>query len=273
MQDLARDNKTLQALAFCVGVKVLFVNSEITNFTYRRVKALFGVGNDKLIRLIKTAERLGLLTFDGKTLKVDRLRLVDKCDKKSKEICMCFFTRCASYSKTPDNKLQLSMREITDRLRQLALLWHISRQNDYENTSLIAASEDVSPKLRKKMTKRLKCMSNSDKPETGLSQVRIGQVMSCNPKKAHALTKKLIGGKMLECRHRIEETSIDPNKCDCNALNRMVPHTYKDNGWYFYSNEKKLIMHRKSNEYKVRKVCVFSIQGKSVRMLLPHFNL
>ena len=74
LKECIKDRHRLDALAFCVMVKQMFVSSTVKHATIRRLKSVFGIGTDKLRRILRDGKEMNLLSIVDGTLHVASLK-------------------------------------------------------------------------------------------------------------------------------------------------------------------------------------------------------
>lgn len=216
---------SLDALAFCVMVKQMFVSSTVKNATYRRMKQLFGIGNDKLKRLVCTATSMGLISFsDDRTLTVGRLR--------NKGLNYRIGFEHQTREEDTDIRTLKSIAEIVKMLRGEFLTNHLRKQQ--RNVDAKHSCSDPST-LREYKRSRHYCMSHDiTAAYDWLSNQRICRLLGVSLRTVRNVLSPLIQSGAVRRVPSYFRTSIEPNACSHRSAD-YAKHTLGMEGYIFKS--------------------------------------
>lgn len=216
---------SLDALAFCVMVKQMFVSSTVKNATYRRLKLLFGIGNDKLKRLICKATSMGLLSFSAeRTMSVGRLK------SKGLNYRVCF--EHLSKDDAAGIRTLKSVTEIVRMLRGEYLTNHLRKQQ--RNVDAKHSCSDPST-LREYKRSRHYCMSHEITGAYGwLSNQRICRLLGVSLRTVRSVLSPLIQSGAVRRVPSYFRTSIEPCAYSHSSAD-YAKHTLGMDGYIFKS--------------------------------------
>ena len=205
----------IDALAFAILIKQAHVNSLITNATQRKLKALFGVGTEKLRKLVADGLSSGFLRREGDNLIANRLH-----EKAGLVYCMEKWLFNDAVSKSKRRKLTLcGVRKMIE----TAILYnHVSMQKSCEDTHCVASSESKPLNAIKRAKKREKCMlrgESYDERFRGLSNCRIQQLIGRAKSTAVKVVKNAVQLNLLRKKWRVDYIFANGDACTYYAQN------------------------------------------------------
>lgn len=189
----------IDALAFAVLIKQSRVNSLITHATQRKLKSVFGIGADKLKRLITDGIKLGFLRKENDSLIANRLH----GDKG-----LCYTMRGEQF----DDAVRSSKRgKLTlvgvRRMICTAILYNqVSMQQSCEDTQKKASGSAslVEVKRARKRERSMLSGKSYDERFRGLSNKRIQKLIGRKKSTAVKVVRNAVGSGLLNKKWRVE---------------------------------------------------------------------
>lgn len=255
----------LEALAFCVLIKLNFVNSEMYGATSRRMCEFFGMGATKLTRCVRNAIRFGYIKREGGSIIANRLR-----GESGYEYFMMQEFYTFSFNET--GKSVYRIKNIEDTLRKAVLLNHIKMQNQSCETHCTADSDNAyNRKEMRRIRRRKNCLyKNYANEKLGIN--RIKSVVSTGRNKAIRLKNELVrSGEISQQVNCVPVISFNDNdrlfhnKPDAMSFyakaisNGECP---KSNGYVFVCSDG--VMRRTCNSYTYTSNTIHRYSGKYV---------
>ena len=179
-----KDQKALDAIALCVMVKRMFVSSTIKGATVRRLKQMLGMGQTKLQKVLRTAERLELIEWtDGNTLFVRPLKQTGAFN----------FT----YTFEHDSKLGMEQIRTSVTIKDVVLFLrreYMKNKVHQQQSNVDAHASYVSPSNKKELirAKRICKSRNLTAAYRTLSNDKISQSLGISKRKVRELMHSLV---------------------------------------------------------------------------------
>lgn len=209
------DKYRLEALAFCLLVKMSFVSSSIKYPSIRNCKDKFHIGTSRISRILKNGIKFGYLKKENNVIIAGKI-------KSHKEYNISI--ECKSYSE--NNCIPYNLKNIIDLIRKSVLLNHISKQSDCTDT-LIQRQSPSNRKEYKRAKKRvLKLACDTATTYRGLSNKRISEITHTKLYRAKRLIKSLVSSECVTVNRRAVKTTISPNNFNREEVNNW----YKQSG-------------------------------------------
>lgn len=167
----------IAALAFAILIKQERINSLIMNASQRKLKETFGMGSDKLKRLVRDGVRFGFLRWEGKNLVANRLHE----EKNSVLLKRRWF-----YASMKDKKL--THKNVVTMVETAIICNQVRMQEDCADTHK-RATEGKSVAVVRRTKRRESRMLRGTSYKAGmvgLSNIRIQQLLG---KKRHSALK------------------------------------------------------------------------------------
>lgn len=224
---------TREALAFCVIAKLHFVNSLIQDANVRRLKAMFRIGSDRLARILRTCEELGLVERrpDGSLFfnklpngEANGYKYVFKISYEKRE------------KENSDNiVLSLKLNQGVDMLRKAATENYIrTLESIRKNIEVTKAPTNATAlKRAKKRCRGLLC----NDCQFNVSNRRLSSVAKCSVSKLRQLKREMIGEKQIErgfCNTRI---------CALDKMNISAYRKYVEDKFVFLGHDGNIYRH------------------------------
>ena len=85
-KEVVRDDSRLEAFAFAIMIKARFVSSSLIdkNTKKKHLKSLFHIGDAKLSRCLKNAEKFGYIRREGDNFTNKQMKIRNRCIKTLK---------------------------------------------------------------------------------------------------------------------------------------------------------------------------------------------
>ena len=200
----------IEALAFAVLIKQHRINSLISNATQRKLKKEFGIGAERLRRIVSNGLSLGFLRKEGDNLIANRLH-------DNRGLVLTLMERFFDDALLKSKKGILTLNGVI-RIVEAAILYNqVSIQVSCEDTHCSANSESLPLGKVKKARKKEASMLHSgeyDNRYRGLRNVRIQQLIGRKKSSAINAVKHAIGLGMLNKRWNIRFFNSDKDQCE-----------------------------------------------------------
>lgn len=203
------DEGALDALAFSVLAKSMFVNSIVKDASRRRLISLFHVSLAKLNAILEYGMKHDFFHFEGDNLFIHRLR-EPKTHKVNFDL--------------EDGK-EYTLRQIKDIIRALDCANQIKLQGDKYYRHAHRKPMDGSPEARRQQVKKRKSSSH-----IGFSMKKIAEMMRVSVSKAKVIMKWLLSMGYVRRAFHLVKTSIDPR----NFCAKTVNAWYRSSGFFGY---------------------------------------
>ena len=201
----------IDALAFAVLVKQDRINSLITNATYRKLKAIFSIGQAKLKKVLNDGVKFGFLRWEGKNLIANKLHEEGKL----------YYLLKSLWFAEAQNKGKLTLSGVRSMIEEAIIANHVSMQNDCADTHNRATFGKNLTIVRnaKKRESRMLTKDFCDNYK-GLSYQRIQQLIARKKGKVTKIVKRAIAHGQITRRIRMIGANLagDP----CNAITKSV---------------------------------------------------
>ena len=231
------DKYRLEALAFCLLVKMSFISSSIKSPSIRKCKEKFHIGSCRMSRILKNGIKYGYFKKVDNNIVATRIR--------SHKEYNIIIERKRTYSEL--NKIPYTLRDIIDLIRKSVLLNHISKQSDCTDT-LIQRQNPSSTKEYKRAMKRVrKLLCGTTTFYKGLSNKRISEITHTKLYRAKRLIRSLVLHDCITMNERSVKTDISPLNFNREEVNRWNKQSGKRG--YFYGLNGSIYC-RITNEYR-----------------------
>lgn len=187
IKEAIQSKEHFEALAFCLFVKLNITSSAIHKATYRRLKQLTRLGNQKLKRIIDYCVEHGMIVReDSNTL------LFKPLYNNEYYVYVYKFRNYYKRRKKKCNELvfNLSLIQVKDMLRNAAICGHLKRIQGLRQTLLLTENPKTVNDYRKgkKLARRLAVWGN----EFFISNKRLSQIAGCCISKVQELKNGLL---------------------------------------------------------------------------------
>ena len=204
-QEAIASKERLEALAFCVSVKAMFVSSTLKTSDITKVMDKFHIDHIKAKRILSNAKKFGYIRINKHTITI--LKLKEK---------FAFNIKLS----VEDKSIYYNLNNVKKFIQQSILLNHIKKQNKVEDSQLIACSYKDKKYPTKKDTvlyneamKNLKHYAiDQNKQFYGLSYNRIASLLNITKNKAIELVSMLVSGGAMSkkvCKKELVCSKID----------------------------------------------------------------
>lgn len=246
-EDIASKDK-LEALAFCVSIKAMYVSSTLMSADITSIMKTFHIGHIKAKRILSNAIRFGYIKIENGSIIVSRIK-----EERSFNIKLS----------TKNKSIYLKLDNVKKIIQQSILLNHIKKQNKVEDIQRIVTTakntKHISKKdyaLYKKAVKDLKRYAVDEKKcFYGLSYNKIASLLSISKDRAiqlinimvsdGTLNKKVSSKELICSKKESSNTAYEFFKAKFNnsfvfitrngAIYKQESNCYRLNN-YFYSN-------------------------------------
>lgn len=186
----------IDALAFAILVKQHRVSSLITHATQRKLKSVFGIGADKLKRLIADGIMFGFLRREGDSLIANRLH---------GDVGLCYTMTKEMFDRST-RKGKLTIVGVRRMICTAILYNQVSMQQSCEDTHKKASGSDSLIEAKRAMKRERSMLSGKSYEEgfRGLSNKRIQKLIGRKKSSAVRVVKDAVGSDLLNKRWRVE---------------------------------------------------------------------
>lgn len=200
---VAGSKDRIDALAFAILIKQERINSLITNPTQKKLKELFGMGADKLRKVIKDGVECGFIRYDGKSLVACKLHT-------NKFYSVVLKKDWFDEAKKNNKKKRLTLTDVRAIIETMIIVNQIKMQNDCEDTHNRATSPSCTAELRSAKRRERRMLQHDFCDQfTGLSNIRIQQLIARKKGKAIKTIKSAINKELLTKRMREVTLSVE----------------------------------------------------------------
>lgn len=183
IQEAMASKQDFEALAFCLFVKLNLTSSEIKTATYRRLKEVTKMGNQKLKQIIDYCTDNNLIVMENGTL-----RVLPLC----KEGGYVYKFKTAYLKRNRKQKLEfnLTLAKVKDMLRRAVVANHIKRVENIRELSLLTKNPSNVQEYRKgKSILRKLSVWGLD---FFISNKRLAEIAGCSVSKARKIKRGMI---------------------------------------------------------------------------------
>lgn len=199
----------IDALAFSILIKQAHVNSLITRATQRKLKALFGMGTEKLRKLVADGLSSGFLRKEGDNLIANRLH-----ENNGLVYCMeeWLFNDAISRSK----RRKLTLCGVRKMIETAILYNQVSMQKSCEDTHYSASSKSNPLSAIKRAAKREKSMlrgKSYNERFRGLSNYSIQKLIGRAKSTAIKVVKNAVQLNLLRKNWKVDYFIVNGDAC------------------------------------------------------------
>ena len=246
MQEAIYSKEKMEALAFSIMVKQTFTNSTVNFATVRKMKTIFGIGQDKLARIIKNGIGYGYFERRGKDLFAKKLK------GAGYHYTLTLIAKNASITATTDElkscniKTAYKIKRIEQEIRDAVLLNHISKQTDCVNTQKEASLEIqsglsqgesyVATKKRDSARAKIKKYGNKGKLKGALNHNTLSHRTIMNKfgfskHRSIYTLRRLQASKDIKCTHNFIDFETETGETiNPHSITNEYVRQYKENG-------------------------------------------
>lgn len=183
---VAGHKERIDALAFALLIKQAYVDSIVRDATQRKLKDLFGMGSDKLKKVINDGIEFGFLRWNGKKLIANKLH-----GEKALSIILKGDWFVEAKNKNKKNKLTLiGVRSI---IEMAIFVNQVNMQSNCADTHNRATSGQTVKQVRNAKQGESRMLHGQfNENFTGLSNIRVQQLIGRKKKKALSTIKAAI---------------------------------------------------------------------------------
>ena len=226
----------IDALAFAILIKQKRINSTITNATQRKLKEVFGMGSDKLKRVIDDGIELGFLRREGGNIIANKLH-------SGNGLSLMMKSNWFVSAKNKNKKKKLKLAGVRSMIEVLIVTNQVSMQNSCRDTHNSATDgKDVREIRSARKRERRMLKRNYNAKFTGLSNIRIQQLIGRKHNKAVKIVKTAIAKGLL--KKQVREKVFDLVGVSLDTLskamlrdNNIVVWAQNHSGSLRFSNE------------------------------------
>lgn len=252
INEALQDKHFCDALAFCLLVKLNVTSSTIKNATYRRLKSITRIGNDRLKRILSYCISHNLAYFEK-----DNTLVVAKLPKFNGNHCHVYrFVN--TYEKRNGKGLQfnLTINKVKDMLRKASVAGQISKFQSIRETIKILTSNPCCLKEYKRGKRLIKRLSVWGL-DFALSNHRLATFANCGLTKLKKLKQELIRERNVSVSY---DNEVICENCRCFNFDQYNKYYGDDcHGTYLFVGDDGKVYKRKPN--------IYSYVGKSIRFI------
>lgn len=215
--EVVQSNEAMDGLIFAYMIKATFVSGRIHNATIARICHILGIGNRVCRRGLKSALAHGYVRQEGNDI------IANKLNKRLD------YVYPLQIELKRDKRCPFKFTQLRKFIRKVVIENHISKQNDFCNTSSVA-SDPHSLKQYKRALRRIKRMCNEPIAENTdrLSTRRIMEVANLKRSTTKNIMRELVKSHTLYKYPNIEHTDIDiQNELAMSHTDPYFRHTAK----------------------------------------------
>lgn len=245
---VAGNKDRIDALSFAILIKQERINSLITNPTHRKLKETFGMGADKLRKVLRDGLEFGFLRYDGGSLVACKLHT-------NKFYSVVLKKDWFEEAKKKNKKKRLTLADVREIIESMIVVNQVKIQNDCLDTHERATNPSCTAELRSARRRESRMLRQDFCDQfIGLSNVRIQQLIARGKSKAIKVVKYAIDKGLL--KKRVREVNLNIEAKDLSSLVKAVLEELYDN--VIVSSRNRFAWLRFSN--------VYSYTGRNINM-------
>lgn len=230
IQEAMTSKQEFEALAFCLFVKLNLTSSEIKKATYRRLKEVTKLGNERLKRILDYCTEHNLIVCENGTL-----RVLPLC--KEGGYVYKFKTAYIKRNRNNQLKFNLTLAKVKDMLRRAVVANHIKRVENIREQVLLTKNPKSVQEYRK--GKRFLHKLSVWGLDFFISNKRLAEVAGCSVSKTRNIKRGMI--KCGEVARDYSNTYVCDIKDDFSMT--KYKNFYCDQNVFLFANEGKLYKH------------------------------
>ena len=212
LREVAGNKDAIDALAFAMLIKQAYVSSVVVNATISNLKQKFGMGSDKLRKVLSSCIKFGFIRREGKDIIANRLH-----GNKS----LTYIFKARRFYEAKKGKGRLSVIGVRSMIEEAIIVNHVKIQNECADTHYRASHPLNADTLRSARRREKRMLRKPYEGRfSGLSNSRIQELIGRKHGKASKTIKNAIAHRLLKKQFRVE--GIDMKGDPCNYVTRSM---------------------------------------------------